>query len=60
MMFRFKRKSNVHERASLFNLKEKKLIRKTVEFEPGHDPDGPVYYANHSTIEDLLDVGEII
>ena len=40
--------------------RKKKLMRKTVEFEPGHDPDGPVYYANHSTTEDLLDGGEII
>ena len=32
----------------------------TVEFEPGHDLDGPVCYANHSTTEDLLDGGEII
>ena len=43
---------NVHESASLFNLKEKEeLVRKTV----AHYRDGPVYYANHQTTEDLLD-----
>ena len=25
-----------------------------------HDPDSPVYYANHWTTEDLLDENEII
>ena len=25
-----------------------------------HDPDGPVYYANHETTEDLLGGNEII
>ena len=25
-----------------------------------HDPDGPVYYANHQTTEDLLDEHEMI
>ena len=25
-----------------------------------HDPDGPVYYANHQTTEDLLDRSEVI
>ena len=50
---------NVHESASLFNLKENKLIWKTVGFET-HDPGGPeaVYYANHMTTEDLLDNSE--
>ena len=38
---------NVHESASLFNLKEKKLMRKTVGFKP--DPNGPVYYATLTT-----------
>ena len=38
---------NVHESGTLFNLKEKKIIWKTVEFEPTYDLDGPVYYTNH-------------
>ena len=40
---------NVHESASLFNLKEEKLIRKIAGYEPTTqiDPDSPVYYANH-------------
>ena len=44
---------NVHESASLFNLKEKKLIPKTVEFEPTTQM---VQY----TTTDFLVEGEII
>ena len=36
---------NVHESASLFNLK--KQINKKDSRIRTHDPDGPVYYANH-------------
>ena len=45
---------NVHESASLFNLKEKKFDTKDSRIRT-HDPDGPVYYANHKTTEDLLE-----
>ena len=34
---------NVHESASLFNLKEKNLYRKDSRIQT-HDLDGPVYY----------------
>ena len=37
---------NVHESASLFNLKEKKIDMKDSRIRT-HDPDGAVYYANH-------------
>ena len=40
------RAGNVHESASLFNLKEKKIDRKASRIWT-HDPDGPVYYDNH-------------
>ena len=37
---------NVHESASLFNLKEKKndMSRSRIRT---HDPEGPVYHTNH-------------
>ena len=50
---------NVHESTSPFNLKEKKLMRNTDGFEP-HGLDSLVYYANHYTTEDLLNMSEII
>ena len=50
---------NGHESASLFNLKEKKTDTKDSRIRT-HDPDSPVYYANHYTTEDLLDGTEII
>ena len=34
---------NVHESASLFNLKEKNISRKDSTIQT-HDPGGPVYY----------------
>ena len=37
---------NVHESASLFNLKEKKINMKDSRIRT-HYPDGPVYYAKH-------------
>ena len=37
---------NVHQSASLFNLKEKKLDIKDSKIRT-YDPDGAVYYANH-------------
>ena len=37
---------NVHESASLFTLKEKKIDMKDSRIRI-HDPDSPVYYANH-------------
>ena len=37
---------NVHESASLFNFKEKKIDTKDSRIRT-HDPDGAVYYANH-------------
>ena len=47
---------NVHESASLFNLKEKKFDTEDGRIRT-HDPDGAVYYANHQTTEDLLESG---
>ena len=50
---------NVHESASLFNLKEKEeLLRKTVGFAPTTQVVQD--YANHQTTEDLLDRSEVI
>ena len=49
----------VHESASLFNLKEKKIYMRDNRIRTAH-PDGPVYYANHWTTEDLLNGHEII
>ena len=37
---------NVHESASLFNLKEKKIDTEESRIVT-HDPEGIVYYANH-------------
>ena len=50
---------NIHEKASLFNLKEKKIDTKYSGIRT-RDPDGPVYYAKHYSTEDLLDGGEIM
>ena len=50
---------NVHESASLFNLREKNINKKDSRIRT-HDPDDAVYYANHYTNEDLLDGTEII
>ena len=50
---------NVHESASPFNLKEKKIDTKDRRIRT-HDPDSLVYYANHYTTEDLLNRSEII
>ena len=40
---------NVHESASLFNLKEKKFDTEDGRIRT-HDPDGAVYYANHQDL----------
>ena len=37
---------NVHESASLYNLKEKKINMKDNRIQT-HDPDGPAYCAKH-------------
>ena len=50
---------NVHESASLFNLKGKKVGMKGSTIRT-HDPEGPAYNTNHQTTEELLDGVEII
>ena len=45
---------NVHESASLFNLKEKKINTEDSRIWT-YAPYGPVYYVSHLTTEDLLD-----
>ena len=49
---------NVHESASLLNLKEKKIDMKGRRIRT-HDPEGPVYHTNTETTEHLLDGEEI-
>lgn len=50
---------NVHEIASLFNLKKKKIVLKSDRIWT-YDLENIVYHAKHQTTADLIDAEEMI